>query len=288
MSPVSARPSASALPHVRLASVPLAVTLLLTAALTACGGTGGGGIDASSSGEVLLTAREATVIGGTLESVRYRLKDMRWSLMPLAGTNPVLSLRNQDCALTEKNDSLAPTPATGTLPAGTGGSNWRCNLIVYAEENVSTDAVYELMLSGTNEAGQTLGYKRTLRVQPNTALNNIDPDEAYLKDLTIDPVASVCKPGAPIRLQAKGIDTADPGFYYRWRIVAGPVSVITGESTPTLGFITPKTEALTVVELEVSRKPLISDTSTRYKARAVVNSDPGYPYFVCSSEQEPS
>jgi len=263
--------------------VPLAVALLLTAALTACGGTGGGGIDASSSGEILLTAREATVIGGTLESVKYRLKDMRWSLMPLASTNPVLSLRNQDCAVAEKNDSLAPTPATGTLPAGTGGSTWRCSLMVYAEENVSTDAVYALMLSGTNEAGQTLSYKRTLRVQPNTALINIDPDEAYLKDLTIDPVASVCRPGAPIRLQAKGIDTADPGFYYRWRIAQGPASVLAGDNTPTMGFITPATEGLTVVELEVSRRPLTGDSATRFKARAVINIDPAYTAVPCTS-----
>ena len=285
MSPVSAPPTAFARPFFSWPLTSWSATWLLTAALTACGGTGGGGIAASPNGEVLLTAREATVITGTLESVKYRLKDMRWSVMPLGSTNPVLRLQNSDCAIADKQDRLAPSPATSTQPAGSGGSTWRCHLVIDAEANVSSDAVYEVLLSGTNEAGQLIGYRRLLRVQPNTALAGIDPDEASLKGLRITPVASVCQPGSPIRLQASGIDTADSGFYYRWRVVDRPDVAVAGESTPTLGFITPKSEALLVVELEVSRRPLTLDTSTRFKARAVVSSDPAYPQFLCSSVQ---
>lgn len=290
MSPATA-PFAA--PVSTLASRPppgLAAALVLTASalLTACGGTGGGGISAEIDGEVLLTAREATVVSGTLESVKYQLKDMRWSVMPLASTNPVLSLQNQDCAIALRKDLLAPTPATSTLPAGSGGSTWQCRLMVYAEENVTADALYELMLTGTNEAGLQTGYRRILRVRPNTALNGLNPDEAYLKSLTINPVASVCKPGSPIRLQASGIDTSDPGFYYRWRIVQGPEQELAGDSTPTLGFITPQAAALTVVELEVSRSPLSSASPSGFKARAVVSTDPDYFYPSCSSVQKDS
>ena len=263
----------------------LAAALFLSACLVACGGTGGGGISANADGEILLTAREATLVSGTLESVKYRIKDMQWSVIPLASSNPTLFLQNQTCALAQRQDLLAPTPATSTLPAGSGSSSWRCTLMVYAEENIPVDALYELLLTGTNEAGQQISYRRTLRLKPNTSLSGIDPDEAYLKDLTINPVATVCQPGAPIRLQASGIDTTDPGFYYRWRILQGPEIVLAGENTPTVGFITPQTAALTWVELEVSRSPLTSESSTRFKARAVVSTDPAYPQFVCSSIQ---
>ncbi|PUE49124.1 hypothetical protein B9Z47_06375 [Limnohabitans sp. 2KL-1] len=265
-----------------------ASAVLVAAMLAACGGEGDGLISANRGAEVLLKGREATVVQGTLESVKYRLTSMSWSVRPLAATNPVLSLTNQDCAIAVKNDMLTPTLATITSPAGSGGSTWQCHLVVYAQENVTVDAVYELVLSGVNEAGQTVSYQRTLRVQPLTGLTGLDPDAAYLQDLTIQPAASVCRPGSPIQMVAQGIDITDPGFYYRWRVVQGPGVVLAGANTPTMGFSTPiVTEpTITVIQLEASRSPLTSQTQALYMATAVVNSDPTYPYPFCSSRQE--
>lgn len=90
--------------------------------LAACGGEGDGLISANRGAEVLLKGREATVVQGTLESVKYRLTSMSWSVRPLAANNPVLSLTNQDCAIAVKNDMLTPTPATSTSPAGSGAA----------------------------------------------------------------------------------------------------------------------------------------------------------------------
>lgn len=91
------------------------------ALLLACGGEGDGSIAANSGDEVVLKAGEATVVAGSLESVKYRLTNMAWSIMPLSATNPVLTVLNQDCAVATKNDSLTPTLATATSPAGSGG-----------------------------------------------------------------------------------------------------------------------------------------------------------------------
>lgn len=268
--------------------------------LTACGGTGGGGISANADGEVLLTAGQATIVGGTLESVKYRLTDMRWSLMPKAdqvltsATTSLPVLINQDCQIVEKNDVIAPTPDTSTVPGGSGGSTWRCNLAIFAPRNSAADLLYDLLLTGRNELGQSTTLKRTLRVRPNPELN--DPstgafvnDEKAFADLGISPIASVCQPGAPFRAEAKGIDTEDLTLplYYRWRIVQGPEAVLAGQGTASLGFMVPGTgtASLMVIELAVSRSPLQADSPARYTARAVLSSDPAYPFLQCSSIQ---
>lgn len=158
-------------------SVSVAVSAAIL--LLGCGGEGDGGISANSGAEVLLKAGEAGVVSGTLESVKYRLTNMSWSVMPLSANNPALTLFNEDCAVAIKNDSITPTLATATSPAGSGGSEWQCQLVVGTKVNVTTDAVYELTLSGMNEVGRQVSYKRTLRVQPNVALNGIALEGTY-------------------------------------------------------------------------------------------------------------
>jgi hypothetical protein len=155
----------------------LSVAVSAATLLLACGGEGDGSISANSGAEVVLKAGEATVVAGSLESVKYRLISMTWSVMPLAATNPVLTLLNEECEVAIKNDSLTPTPATSTSPAGSGGSDWQCKLTVSAEgQSTATDALYELILSGLNEAGGRVTYTRQLRVQPNMTLNGIAPE----------------------------------------------------------------------------------------------------------------
>ena len=155
----------------------LSVAVSAATLLLACGGQGDGSILANSGAEVVLKAGEATVVAGSLESVKYRLISMTWSVMPLAATNPVLTLLNEDCEVAIKNDSLTPTLATSTSPAGSGGSDWQCKLIVSAEgQSTATDALYELILSGLNEDGGRVTYTRQLRVQPNIALSGIAPE----------------------------------------------------------------------------------------------------------------
>ena len=306
MSPATAPHPSPALSHAFLPRPRVATALFLSASLVACGGTGGGGISANADGEVLLTAGQATIVGGTLESVKYRLTDMRWSVMPRArqmSNSATLSLPvlvNQDCQIAEKNDAIAITPDTSTVPGGSGGSTWRCNLALFAQHNSTTDMLYDLVLTGRNESGQHISFKRTLRIQPNPALNAgqtgidavsgavVNDDQAF-SDLAISPIASVCKPGAPLRLQAMGIDSEDLTLplSYRWRIVQGPQAVLAGQGTATTGFIVPDegTVSLMVIELAVSRSPLQADSPARYTARALVSSDPAYPFPQCSSIQ---
>lgn len=253
--------------------------------LLACGGEGDGSIAANSGNEVVLKVGEATVVAGSLESVKYRLTNMAWSIMPLAVTNPVLSVFNQDCAVAVKNDSITPTPATATSPAGSGGSDWECKLTVIAEgQIIATDALYELTLSGLNEAGRQVTYTRGLRVQPNLALNTIAPEGTYLKGMSLTPVASICQPGAPIRLTATGLPT-DRTFNYRWGIVQGPQTVLSGGQTAQVGLIAPVVTASTlmVMQLEASALPITADNTAVYMARAVVHVDPTYPEEPCLS-----
>jgi len=304
MSPVSAPLTASISSRLsaplRRRSPRLAVPVILSALLVACGGTGGGGISANPQGEVLLTSGLATVVSGSLETVKYRLTDMRWTVLPMAGQDPTLAatrppvLLNQDCATAEKQDAISATPGSGSLPAGSGGSTWRCNLLVFAPQNASVDRLYDLLLTARDEAGGQVSFQRTLRVLPNPELNTdqigstggqVDP----FRELAITPIASVCKPGAPIRLQAIGIEPqqTSPVLYYRWQIVQGPQAVLVGSDTSTAGFIVPDVGAsnLIVVELGVSRKPLTADSPAERTVRAVIHADPTFPVTQCTSIQ---
>lgn len=255
--------------------------------LLGCGGEGDGSISANRGTEVLLTSGEAGVVTGTLETVKYRLTAMSWSVTPLAATNPVLSLFNQDCAVAVKNDALTPTLATATSPAGSGGSEWQCQLSVFAENaRMSSDALYALTLSGLNEAGRQVSQTRQLRVQPNSALNgSTAPEGAYLQGMSVGPAASICQPGAPIRLTANGLPT-DTVFNYRWRIVQGPLVVLAGAQSAELGMVAPLVTASThmVVQLEASVLPITPENPAVYMAKAVIHVDPTFPEERCLSK----
>jgi hypothetical protein len=213
---------------------------------------------------------------------------MSWSVLPLAANNPVLSLSNQNCAVADKSDMLTPTAGTSSSPAGSGGSTWGCSLVISAEAKMmTTDADYELVLSGVNEAGQRVTYKRTVRVQPNPGLNTQDLVVGNLKGMTIQPLASVCQPGAALSLQAQGIDINDPVFNYRWRVVQGPEVVLAGADKPQVGLILPQVSVSTimVIQLEASTTAITPDNTAVYLAKAVVNVDPAAPFLLCSSYQ---
>jgi hypothetical protein len=275
-------------PHALRATSAVSVAVSAAIMLLGCGGEGGGGISANSGSQVLLKAGESTVVAGTLESVKYRLTSMSWTVLPLAANNPMLTLSNQNCAVAEKSDMLTPTPGTNSSPAGSGGSTWGCSLVVSAEAKmITTDADYELVLSGLNEAGQRVTYKRNLRVQPNPDINALSPVAGYLTGMSIQPVASVCKPGAPLALRAQGIDTGNPAFIYRWRVVQGPAVVLAGADTPTVGLIMPLVNVSTimVIQLEASTSAITPDNTAVYMSQAVVHVDPTSPLTVCSSFQ---
>lgn len=255
----------------------------LSALLLACGGVGQGGISANSGDEVLLTAGEAALVTGSLESVKYRLKTMSWSVMPLSATNPVLSVLNQDCAVAVKNDALTPTLATATSPAGSGGSDWQCMLTVFAEpQTMPTDALYQLSLVGVNEAGRQVSYSRQVRVQPNPALGGASPATTGLTGLSIDQPASICQPGAALALTGTGLPEGTVA-HFRWRVVQGPMVVLAGADQNTVGLIAPLVTASTliVLQLEASALPLTPDNTAVYMARAVIHADPSYPFESC-------
>jgi hypothetical protein len=272
--------------HALRATSAVSVAVSAAIVLLGCGGEGGGGLSANSGALVLLKAGESTVVAGTLESVKYRLTAMSWSVLPLAANNPVLTLANANCAVAEKSDMLTPTAGTSSSPAGSGGSTWGCSLVVSAEaKTMSTDADYELVLSGLNEAGQRVTYKRTLRVQPNPGINTQAPLLGYLKGMSIQPVASVCKPGSALSLQAQGIDTTDLGFNYRWRVVQGPAVVLAGDDKPTVGLILPQVSVSTimVIQLEASTTAITPENTAVYMTQAVVHIDPSLSSLGCSS-----
>lgn len=270
-------------PRAMRTALKLSVAASSASLLVACGGEGSGGISANSGAEVVLKAGEAGVITGTLESVKYRLVNMSWSAVPLAATNPDLTLFNQDCAVAIKNNSVTPTLATATSPAGSGGSDWQCKLVVGSKVNVSTDAVYDLTLSGLNEAGRQVTYKRTLRVQPNPTLLGVEPSLAVPNSFVIQPVSSVCQPGASIALNAVRADANDQAVFYRWRIVQGPTVFLAGANTAQLGFITPLVSESTVMvaQLETSQTAFTNDTPVANSATAVIHVDPTFPSEYC-------
>lgn len=266
----------------------LATAWSAAALLVACGGEGDGSIASNNGSQVLLKAGESTVVAGTLESVKYRLKSMSWSVVPLAANNPLLTLSNQDCFVAEKSDMLTPTLASSTSLPGSGGSTWQCKLVVSAEAKMMTqDADYELVLSGVNEAGQQVSYKRALRVQPNPDMIILPPGADKLMGMSIQPLAAVCKPGASLSLQAQGIDTSDPVFSYRWRVVQGPEVVLAGADKPMVGLILPlvSVSTLMVIQLEASIKPITTDNTAVYMAQAVVHVDPLAKSEFCTSYQ---
>jgi hypothetical protein len=273
-------------PHALRATSAVSVAVSAAIMLLGCGGEGGGSISANSGSQVLLKAGESKVVAGTLESVKYRLTSMSWSVMPLAANNPVLSLINQNCAVADKSDMLTPTPGTNSSPAGSGGSTWGCNLVVSAESKmIAADADYELVLTGVNEAGQRVTYKRALRVQPNPDINTLVPVSGYLKGMSIQPVASVCLPGAALSLQAQGIDTSNLAFNYRWRIVQGPEVVLAGADKPAVGLILPLVTESTimVIQLEASTTPITPDNTAVYMARAVIHVNPTTQSSTCEA-----
>jgi len=272
----------------RALRVPSAVPVAVSAAilLLGCGGEGDGAISANSGAEVLLKAGEAGVVSGTLESVKYRLTNMSWSVMPLSAANPVLTVFNQDCAVALKNDSITPTLATATSPAGSGSSTWQCQLVVGTQVNVTTDALYELMLSGQNEVGRQVSYKRTLRVQPNPTLVGVGPSLAVPNHFVIQPVSSVCQPGSPIALNAVRTDASEQTVFYRWRMLQGPTVFLAGANTAQLGFITPLVSESTVMvaQLETSQTAFTDDTPVENSATAVILVDPTFPFEACFSK----
>lgn len=265
------------LPSHQAHSVQRVLTAIAAAVmLVACGGEGGGGVSANSGTEVVLTAREATTIDGILESVKYRLKTMSWSITPLSPDNPALALTNADCATALKNDMLTPTSATSSSPSGSGGSTWQCSLLVYSDQDVKIDALYRLQLSGLNEVGQQVSYQRTLRVVPNPQPINALIDGANTTQLRIQPQASICQPGAPLLLNAQGLELDGQIAFYSWRVIQGPAATLSGYETRNLGLINPMvtTPTLLVLQLAASNAPITALAPALYVATALINVDP--------------
>ena len=150
---------------------------------------------------------------------------------------------------------------------------------------ITTDADYELVLSGLNEAGQRVTYKRNLRVQPNPDIQALVPVLPVFKGMSIQPVASVCKPGAALSLQAQGIDTRNPTFNYRWRIVQGPEVVLAGADKPTVGLILPLVSVSTimVIQLEASITAITPDNTALNMTQAVIHVNPMTEEPTCTA-----
>lgn len=246
--------------------------------LVACGGEGGGSISANSGSEVVLTAREATAVQGTLESVKYRLETMSWSITPLSPDNQVLLLVNADCASAVKNDMVAPTPSTSSSLGGSGGSTWDCSLFVYSNQDVKTDALYRLQLAGLNEAGQQVSYQRTLRVQPNPVPIDSLIQGPNTTQLRIQPQASSCKPSAPLLLSAQGLELNEQINFYSWSVIQGPDTPLSGNETRNLALITPvvTSPTLLVLQLAASNAPITAEAPALYVATALINVDPAF------------
>jgi hypothetical protein len=244
--------------------------------LAACGGEGGGDIAANSGSEVVLNAREAVAVQGTLETVKYRLQSVSWSITPLSPGNPPLTLENSQCTTMSRNDMLTPTPATSTSPGGSGGSTVQCSLYIYSETDVSTDMLYRLQLSGLNEAGQQVSYQRNLRLKPNPVPINSIYAVANTTQLRVQPQVSTCQPGNPLVLDAQGLELDESITFYKWRVIQGPELNLVGDTTRRLGLITPMVTNPTVLKIQVaaSNGPISDQSPALYVATALINVDP--------------
>lgn len=171
---------------------------------------------------------------------------------------------------------VTPTSATSSSPGGSGGSTWQCSLLVYSDQDVKTDALFRLQLSGLNEVGQQVSDQRTLRVVPNPLPINALIAGANTTQLRIQPQASICQPGAPLLLNAQGLELDAQIAFYNWRVIQGPVATLSGYETRNLGLINPMvtTPTLLVLQLAASNAPITALAPALYVATALINVNP--------------
>lgn len=93
----------------------LSLALSSAILLLACGGEGSGGISASNGEQVLLRAGETGVVTGTLESVKYRLTNMSWSITPLVSESTVMVVQLETCQTAFTDDTPVANSATAVI-----------------------------------------------------------------------------------------------------------------------------------------------------------------------------
>jgi hypothetical protein len=141
--------------------------------VTGCGGGGSDGapnvsVNSAPDDAILMQAGSATEtrIDGAIGSGNYLLASAEWQVHPQSVSNPPLTLRNANCSEVIKNDRLDPIAIGNSSLEGLGHSTWSCTLGVMPPSNVQSEALYTLLLVGTDVRGQTTTTTKTLRVLP--------------------------------------------------------------------------------------------------------------------------
>lgn len=146
--------------------------------LSACGGGGGTGSSGSIGGgstggtgstptSLTLLSGNSMVIPGTVSTETSLLKTLKWTVSAQTPSAGALVLSNDSCGVVTKNDQIF-VPVPGSPPsAKTGSSTWKCDLGVVAPKGVTADTSYKILLTSTDDKGNTSTTENMLIVKPN-------------------------------------------------------------------------------------------------------------------------
>jgi hypothetical protein len=227
--------------------------------LSACGGGGSG-----SSGSIgapatpgagtgttpvantlTVLSGDSIVVPGSMTTSVTLLKSMKWSVSPQSSNAPALVLSNDSCGVAIKNDQIF-TPVPGSVGTSkTGESTWKCDLGIVAPKGVTAEATYKLLLSGTDDKGNTVTNETVLKVQPN-------PKNATSPTNPTGTTVSAGKDFAVTSGQTAPLSCDAPtGSTYQWVVTdnGGLAFALSSDNSQTSGFTAPVVTTPTKVTL---------------------------------------
>jgi hypothetical protein len=217
------------------------LSILASAAmLSACGG-GGGSSTAGATSEVVLLAGTSASVPGTMATESRLLKTMAWTVSPQNPAANNLVVSNDTCTQTAKTDQKY-TPPLGTSSTRTGASTWTCNIGVISPDasRVATDQLYNLVLTGTDDSGNSQSSTTILRVKPNASppINYTAAAGGDFSAVSGDTVPLSC--------------AGDAANKYQWAIVdnAGLAVSITNQSAQSSQFTAPLVTVNTILKAQ--------------------------------------
>lgn len=263
--------------HIFDHKVATVATSTLAVMLTACGGGGGGSATVnpgSTDPEIVAFAGDPLTVPGQVTTKDNLLRSIVWQAAANSPIDPTLILANDACGVVDKTDTLL-TVASGTR---TGSSKWICNLGVITPTDITADALYALILTGTDDLGNKTTARTTLRVKPRLGGGQSNGPTAAGKDVTV-------AAGTTVPLFCNG----PAGVSYQWTVVenAGmPVQLSSNfsQATSYVASYTSATPAATPEPKRVVFACRMTDSNNRVTSSqvAVTVTPPEVPVLVTS------
>lgn len=159
----------------------LSLTLIASAILlSACGGGGSGSGSTGSIGgttvpgntgatvnSLTLLSGNSMVIPGSISTKTSLLKTLKWTVSPQTPSAGSLVLSNDSCGVVTKSDQVfVPVPGSAAT-ANSGASTWKCDLGVVAPKGITVDTSYKVLLTSTDDKGNSSTVESMLVVKPN-------------------------------------------------------------------------------------------------------------------------